>query len=144
MPATLHLSHPAVSRQGALEESLNTTRFHRHASGLIPTEQGELLLDATRSMSKRLVVVYRMFAKSLQPAWSTTTVCLRRVTGPATFKIRLMLEERTDLPYAEADLIRMKSQAKRPDLQAPDDITWMRLTLSASHLGGHRDAANIG
>ena len=41
---TLHLSQSAVSRQiRALEESLNTILFHRHARGLILTEQGELL-----------------------------------------------------------------------------------------------------
>ena len=52
---TLHLSQSAVSRQiRALEESLNTTLFHRHARGLILTEQGELLFEATRSMNKRL------------------------------------------------------------------------------------------
>ena len=52
---TLHLSQSAVSRQiRALEDSLNTTLFHRHARGLILTEQGELLFDATKSMNKRL------------------------------------------------------------------------------------------
>ena len=52
---TLRLSQSAVSRQiRALEESLNTTLFHRHARGLILTEQGELLFDATISMNKRL------------------------------------------------------------------------------------------
>ena len=52
---TLRLSQSAVSRQvRALEESLNTTLFHRHARGLILTEQGELLFDATSAMNKRL------------------------------------------------------------------------------------------
>ena len=52
---TLHLSQSAVSRQiRALEESLNTTLFRRHARGLLLTEQGELLFEATRTMSKRL------------------------------------------------------------------------------------------
>ena len=52
---SLHLSQSAVSRQiRALEESLNTTLFHRHARGLILTEQGELLFDATQAMVKRL------------------------------------------------------------------------------------------
>src|SRR5690606_28315484 len=51
----LHLSQSAVSRQiRALEESLNTTLFHRHARGLILTEQGELLFEATNSMNRRL------------------------------------------------------------------------------------------
>ena len=52
---SLNLSQSAVSRQiRALEESLHTTLFHRHARGLILTEQGELLFDATSSMNKRL------------------------------------------------------------------------------------------
>ncbi len=52
---TLRLSQSAVSRQvRSLEESLKTTLFHRHARGLILTEQGELLFDATNSMNKRL------------------------------------------------------------------------------------------
>ncbi|MCB1348986.1 MAG: LysR family transcriptional regulator, partial [Maritimibacter sp.] len=52
---SLNLSQSAVSRQiRALEESLDATLFHRHARGLILTEQGELLFDATRSMSQRL------------------------------------------------------------------------------------------
>ena len=51
----LHLSQSAVSRQiRALEESLGTTLFHRHARGLILTEQGELLFEATSTMAKKL------------------------------------------------------------------------------------------
>ena len=51
----LHLSQSAVSRQiRALEEALDTTLFHRHARGLILTEQGELLFDATVAMAKRI------------------------------------------------------------------------------------------
>jgi len=39
---TLHLSQSAVSRQvRALEDSLDATLFHRHARGLILTEQGD-------------------------------------------------------------------------------------------------------
>ena len=52
---TLHLSQSAVSRQiRALEESLNTTLFHRHARGLILTEQGELLFDDSKALAARL------------------------------------------------------------------------------------------
>ena len=40
----LGLSQSAVSRQvGALEQELSVPLFHRHARGLILTEQGELL-----------------------------------------------------------------------------------------------------
>ena len=51
----LHLSQSAVSRQiSSLEESLNTVLFHRHARGLILTEQGELLFEATKTMNKQI------------------------------------------------------------------------------------------
>ncbi len=40
----LHMSQSAVSRQiSALEANLRVTLFHRHARGLVLTEQGELL-----------------------------------------------------------------------------------------------------
>ena len=42
----IRLSQSAVSRQiRNLEESLSVTLFHRHARGLILTEQGELLFE---------------------------------------------------------------------------------------------------
>ncbi len=51
----LGLSQSAVSRQiGALEESLAVTLFHRHARGLILTEQGELLYRTARDIFARL------------------------------------------------------------------------------------------
>ena len=51
----LHLSQPAVSRQiSALEDSLNVKLFHRHARGLLLTEQGEILLEAVREVYGRL------------------------------------------------------------------------------------------
>ena len=43
---TLGLSQSAISRQiGALEEDLGRPLFHRHARGLVLTEQGEILLE---------------------------------------------------------------------------------------------------
>ncbi|MGD1924144.1 MAG: LysR family transcriptional regulator [Paracoccaceae bacterium] len=51
----LHLSQSAISRQiRGLEEQLSATLFHRHARGLLLTEQGELLYHATHEMSQRL------------------------------------------------------------------------------------------
>ena len=45
----LNLSQSAVSRQiSALEESVRASLFHRHARGLILTEQGELLFNTVR------------------------------------------------------------------------------------------------
>ncbi len=126
---TLHLSQSAVSRQiRALEEGLNTTLFHRHARGLILTEQGELLFDATKSMSKRLDAASARIRDSEEEVFGelrvTTTIGFGSLwlapRLPALYekypdlKIDLMLEERLlDLPMREADVaIRMKEPSQ--------------------------------
>lgn len=51
----LGLSQSAVSRQvSALERDLRAPLFHRHARGLILTEQGDLLFRAAKDMTMRL------------------------------------------------------------------------------------------
>lgn len=126
---TLHLSQSAVSRQiRALEESLNTNLFHRHARGLILTEQGELLFDATKSMAKRLDAAAARIRDSEEEVFGelrvTTTMgfgslwLAPRLTALyekyPDIKIELMLEERVlDLPMREADVaIRMKEPSQ--------------------------------
>ncbi len=54
---TLHLSQSAVSRQiRSLEDSLNLPLFHRHARGLILTEQGETLYSTAREVFAKLAM----------------------------------------------------------------------------------------
>jgi DNA-binding transcriptional LysR family regulator len=54
---TLNLSQSAVSRQvSALEDSLRVSLFHRHARGLILTEQGELLYRTAHDVFGRLAM----------------------------------------------------------------------------------------
>lgn len=61
----LGLSQSAVSRQiGALEAQLSVTLFHRHARGLILTEQGELLFRTARDIFSKLAVTEAMIADS--------------------------------------------------------------------------------
>ena len=51
----LNLSQSAVSRQiRGLEESLNLPLFHRHARGLLLTEQGEELYETVRDVYSKL------------------------------------------------------------------------------------------
>ena len=126
---TLHLSQSAVSRQiRALEESLNATLFHRHARGLILTEQGELLFDAAVAMNKRLETAAARIRDSADEAFGELRVTTTTGFGslwlaprlPKLFakypklKIDLMLEERVlDLPMREADVaIRMKEPSQ--------------------------------
>lgn len=52
---SLHMSQSAVSRQvSALERELRVTLFHRHARGLVLTEQGELLHRTTSDVINKL------------------------------------------------------------------------------------------
>src|ERR1700723_3973571 len=54
----LGLSQSAISRQvGALEQDLGAPLFHRHARGLILTEQGETLLTAVHDVALKLDAV---------------------------------------------------------------------------------------
>jgi DNA-binding transcriptional LysR family regulator len=55
---SLQLSQSAVSRHiSSFEESLGVTLFHRHARGLILTEQGELLHKSSREIFMRLSMI---------------------------------------------------------------------------------------
>ena len=125
----LHLSQSAVSRQiRGLEESLSVTLFHRHARGLILTEQGELLFDATQAMVKRLEATAARIRDSEDEVFGELRVTTTTGFGtlwlaprlPALYKkypslkIDLMLEERVlDLPMREADVaIRMKEPSQ--------------------------------
>lgn len=148
---SLHLSQSAVSRQiRALEESLGTTLFHRHARGLILTEQGELLFDATRAMAKRLDTAAARIRDSEEEVYGTLKVT--STTGFGTMwlaprlsklyerypdlTIDLMLEERVlDLPMREADVaIRMKEPSQADLIRKRLMNIRMRLYASPEYL----------
>ncbi len=61
----LNLSQSAISRQvSALEHSLGTPLFHRHARGLILTEQGEILYETAHNVFAQLARVQTQLAES--------------------------------------------------------------------------------
>lgn len=61
----LGLSQSAVSRQiAALEEMLGVSLFHRHARGLVPTEQGRILFTTTHDMAARVALAEATLADS--------------------------------------------------------------------------------
>lgn len=150
----LHLSQSAVSRQiRGLEESLNATLFHRHARGLILTEQGELLFDATKSITKRLDAASARIRDSEEEVFGelrvTTTIGFgslwlapRLSTLYADFpdlNIDLMLEERVlDLPMREADVaIRMKEPSQADLVRKRLMSVRMQLFASPAYLEKH-------
>ncbi len=151
---TLHLSQSAVSRQiRALEESLNSTLFHRHARGLILTEQGELLFEATKVMRKRLDAATARIRDSADGLYGELRVTT--TTGFGTMwlaprlanlyerypnlKIDLILEERVlDLPMREADIaIRMKEPSQADLIRRRMMDVTMKFYASRAYLDAH-------
>lgn len=62
---TLDMSQSAISRQvSSLEKELNTILFHRHARGLMLTEQGELLFRTAHDVFTKLETVSTQLADS--------------------------------------------------------------------------------
>ena len=128
----LKLSQSAVSRQiSALEESLNTTLFHRHARGLILTEQGELLNQTVKDVFGKLAMTEAMLTESKErpkgPLKVTTTVAFGSTW--LTPRIREFLElypdiEMTlilddgqlDLSMRQADCAIRMAPPRQPDL----------------------------
>ncbi|MEM9044071.1 MAG: LysR family transcriptional regulator [Pseudomonadota bacterium] len=147
----LHLSQSAISRQiRGLEEQLKTTLFHRHARGLLLTEQGELLYEATREMTKRLTAAGARIRDSKDEVFGEL-----RVTATAGFgslwlaprldklfkqhpalSVNMILTERVlDLPMREADVaIRMASPQQADLIRRPIMEVQMRFYASTSYL----------
>ncbi|MEK9662063.1 MAG: LysR family transcriptional regulator [Alphaproteobacteria bacterium] len=78
---SLHLSQSAISRQiGALEDSLNVRLFHRHARGLLLTEQGEMLYRTVHEVFSKLTMAEAQLTDSQErpqgPLKISTTVGL--------------------------------------------------------------------
>jgi DNA-binding transcriptional LysR family regulator len=128
----LNLSQSAVSRQiSALEESLSVPLFHRHARGLILTEQGELLYSTAREVFAKLAMTEGMLTESKDrpkgPLKVTTTVAFGSIW--LTPRIREFLElypdiqvsmvvddSELDLSMREADVAIRMSPPRQPDL----------------------------
>jgi DNA-binding transcriptional LysR family regulator len=128
----LSLSQSAVSRQvSALERDLKAPLFHRHARGLILTEQGELLYRTAKEMVQKLDATRaRLHDSREQPNGDlkvTTTLGLgthwltpRLVEFAQQFpdiRIEMILtNEELDLAMREADVALRLRQPTQPDL----------------------------
>ncbi len=144
---TLNLSQSAVSRQiSALEDNLQVSLFHRHARGLILTEQGESLNRTVRDVFAKLAMTEALLTESKEKPTGrlkvTTTVgfgshwLASRVGGfLATYPdvtITLLLDDSDlDLAMREADVAIRMHTPKQPDLVQRHLMT-IRWNISAS------------
>jgi DNA-binding transcriptional LysR family regulator len=128
----LNLSQSAVSRQiSGLEESLQVPLFHRHARGLILTEQGELLFRTARDVFAKLSMTEAMLSESKErpkgPLKVTTTVGFGSTWLTPRIRefldlypeinLTLLLDDgELDLSMREADVAIRMSPPRQPDL----------------------------
>ena len=164
---TLSLSQSAVSRQiSALEEALQVPLFHRHARGLILTEQGESLNRTVREVFAKLAITEALLTESKEkPAGRlkvTTTVAFGsswlapRLHGfleayPDVTVSLLLDDSELDLAMREADVAIRMHPPKQPDLvqrhlmamqwhvvAAPDYLKKHGVPQRAEDLDAHR------
>jgi DNA-binding transcriptional LysR family regulator len=128
----LNLSQSAVSRQiSALEEDLRVPLFHRHARGLILTEQGEVLYRTAHDVFTKLAAAKtRLMDSKEKPSGElriTTTVGLGSVWLTPRIKefmelypdiqVQLLFEdEELDLSMRQADVALRLRRPTQPDL----------------------------
>lgn len=144
----LHLSQSAVSRHiSGLEESMKIPLFHRHARGLVLTEQGEILFRTVSEMVTKLqateVSLAESGSKPRGPFKLTVSATFGTMWLAAQMKeycdlypeieVTLICEDRElDLAKREADAAIRFYPARHPDLvQVP--LFSLRNALYASH-----------
>lgn len=129
---TLNLSQSAVSRQiSTLEDSLGVLLFHRHARGLMLTEQGELLEKTAKDIFGKLSMIEGQLLDSKQlpegPLRITTTEFIGStwlVPGlhplhneHKALQITLLMDDRVlNLGMREADAAIRLYKPEQPDL----------------------------
>lgn len=164
---TLNLSQSAVSRQiSALEEALQVPLFHRHARGLILTEQGESLNRTVREVFAKLAMTEALLTESKERPAGRIKVTTTVGFGSSWLAPRLhtfldqypdvtmqLLLDDTDLDLAmrEADVAIRMHAPKQPDLvqrhllalewhvcASPEYLRQHGTPKTAEELDGHR------
>lgn len=129
---TLHMSQSAVSRQvSALEHEIGVSLFHRHARGLLLTEQGELLYRTAQDVLRKLEAVQARLTDSKEKPSGllrvTTTVGLGSTWLTSRLnefvelypdvELQIILnDDELDLSMREADVAIRLRQPVQPDL----------------------------
>lgn len=128
----MNISQSAISRQiSTLEHSLGVSLFHRHARGLILTEQGELLLDSTRDIYRKLTMIESQISDSQSEAIGPLKITVAGFLGMTWFaptisefidkypnlKLTFILDNKIyDLGMRQADAAIRLFEPQNPDL----------------------------
>ncbi|NMM43855.1 LysR family transcriptional regulator [Rhodospirillaceae bacterium KN72] len=128
----LNLSQSAISRQiSALEESVRVPLFHRHARGLLLTEQGEMLYRTVKDVFHKLSMAEARLAETKDrpsgPLKVTTTMAFGSTwltpqikefidLFPEVEVTLLLSDEELDLGMRQADVAIRMSPPRQPDL----------------------------
>ena len=151
---SLNLSQSAVSRQiSALEDSLKVPLFHRHARGLILTEQGEILFKTAREVFAKLATTQALLTESTDrpkgPLKISTTVAFGSIwltprmkefldLYPDISASLLLNEGEVDLNMREADVAIRLHPPHQPDLVQRRLMTMhLHVYASADYLKSH-------
>lgn len=145
--ASLSLSQSAISRQiSTLEKSLNAPLFHRHARGLVLTEQGEMLYHTVHEVFAKLAITESMITESKDrpkgPLRVTTTVAFGstwltpRINEflalyPEISMTLLVDDSELDLATGRADVAIRFVPPRQPDL-VQRQLTTVRIHAYAS------------
>lgn len=129
---SLGLSQSAISRQiGALEEDLGAPLFHRHARGLVLTEQGEILLETAQDIATRMAAVESKLAETKETpgghlrinttvgfgtVWLTNHLREFLDLYPEITVSLLVFDTELDLSMREADVAIRLHPPRQPDL----------------------------
>lgn len=129
---TLHLSQSAISRQvSALEHDVGVPLFHRHARGLVLTEQGEMLFRTAHEVLMKLESVKMRLSETkdrpsgllrvtttvgLGSAWLTERMNEFLELYPDIQVQLLLFNEELDLTMRQADCAIRLRQPQQPDL----------------------------
>ena len=107
---TLRMSQSAVSRQvSALEKDLHVALFHRHARGLVLTEQGDLLFRTATEILNKLATAETMLTDATTKP--TGELRVTAPTGLGTVWITQRLREFLDMyPEIRVNLILAEGQ----------------------------------
>lgn len=129
---TLNLSQSAVSRQiSTLEASLNLKLFHRHARGLILTEQGEILFRTARELFSKVAMAEALLSEGRERprgplkiavtnafglSWIVPSLTEFSRTYPEVEVTLILTDSDLDLSMREADVAIRIGRPVQPDL----------------------------